>query len=128
MIMGRIRKNITIREGQSCWTLFDSGARNTYIVKDVAVHLPLFELKKPQVVNLGGKSHEVFNDCRLECTIEGFHVLTHARVLEEIGRDEDGKRIEVLIGALTMQEWGIRLNVEEEALDMSHYPKEFVEF
>jgi len=60
--------------------------------------------------------------------IDSFYILAHARVLEEIGVDEHGKRIEVLIGALTMQEWGIRLNMEEEKLDMSHYPNEFIEF
>ena len=125
--MGRIRKNIDI-EGRHYWGLFDSGARNTYIVEDKAINLPMFELRRPQLVNLGGQSHRVLNDCRLECTIDGFNILTHARVLEEIGTDEDGKRIEILIGALVMQEWGIRLNMEEEELDMSHYPKEFIEF
>ena len=88
----------------------------------------MFELRNPQLVNLGGRSHNVLNDCRLECVIEEFNILTHARVLDEIGTDEDRNRIEVLIGALTMQEWGIRLNMEEEQLDMSHYPMEFIEF
>ncbi|MCH8291343.1 hypothetical protein IH992_09610 [Candidatus Poribacteria bacterium] len=125
--MGRIRKNIDI-DGHNCWTLFDSGARNTYIVKDIAVNLPMFTLKQRQLVSLGGRSHNVINDCRLECMIDSFYILAHARVLEEIGVDEHGKRIEVLIGALTMQEWGIRLNMEEEKLDMSHYPNEFIEF
>ncbi|MDI6839623.1 MAG: hypothetical protein QMD71_02010 [bacterium] len=39
--------------------------------------------------------------------MEGFSVWTHARVLKEIGRDEEGKKIEILIGALAMEEWGI---------------------
>ncbi len=125
--MGRIRRDIDIA-GRQGWTLFDSGARNTYIVKDIAIDLPMFTLKAPQFVSLGGQSHHILNDCRLECTIDGFPILAHARVLEEIGADEDGKRIEVLMGALTMQEWGIRLNMEEEKLDLSHYPKEFIEF
>lgn len=125
--MGRIRKNIKV-EGRNHWTLFDSGARNTYIIRDVAKDLPMFRLRKPQHVNLGGMTHNVLSDCRLEGIIEGYDILTHARVLEDIGTDEDGKRIEILIGALTMQEWGIRLNLEDEELDMTHYPKEFVEF
>jgi len=29
--MGRITKNIEIN-GRNCWSLFDSGAKNTYIV------------------------------------------------------------------------------------------------
>jgi hypothetical protein len=60
--------------------------------------------------------------------IDGYPVQTHARVLDEIGRDEDGKPIEVVFGALAMQEWGIRLDLPGEQLDLTHYPKEFVEF
>ena len=125
--MGRIRKNIDI-EGQNYWALFDSGARNTYVIKDVASILPTFELKRPHSVRLGGKAHNIQNDCRLECLIDGFAVLANALVLDEIGADEDDKKIDVLIGALTMQQWGIRLNMEEEKLDMTHYPREFVEY
>ena len=57
-----------------------------------------------------------------------FNILTHAGVLKGNGTDEDGRRIKILIGELVMQEWGIRLNMEEETLDMSQYPKEFAEF
>jgi hypothetical protein len=115
-------------DGRSFWTLFDSGARNTYVVEDVASLLPSFELEVPHRVSLGGRLHNVESDCRLTCFIEGFPILTHARILEEIGLDEEGKRIEILIGALAMQEWGIRLIPEEERLDLSYYPKEFIEF
>jgi hypothetical protein len=125
--MGRIRENVIV-DGRNCWTLFDSGARNTYVVEDVASLLPSFELEVPHCVSLGGRIYNVEKDCRLTCLIERFPILTHARIIEEIGADEEGKRIEILIGALAMQEWGIRLIPEEERLDMSHYPKEFIEF
>ena len=49
-------------------------------------------------------------------------------VIDEIGRDEDGRPIEILFGALAMQQWGIRPVPDEEDLDLSHYPKEFLEF
>ena len=49
-------------------------------------------------------------------------------VIDSIGRDEDNKPIEVLFGALAMQQWGIRLIPETEDIDLSHYPSEFVEF
>jgi hypothetical protein len=39
-----------------------------------------------------------------------------------------GNPIEILFGALAMQQWGIRLNPADEKLDLSNYPKEFVEF
>lgn len=125
--MGRIKKNIKIGD-KDYWTLFDSGAKNTYVIEDVASNLPTFDLPEPSSVSLGGKVHNVVKDCRLVCKVEGYNILAHARVLDEIGLDEDDKKIEVLLGALTMQEWGIRLNLEDEELDMSHYPKEFIEF
>ena len=125
--MGRVRAYITVK-GRSCWTLFDGGARNTYVVQEVASLLPTFELEKVEPVSLGGKVHTVTRECRLTCLVEGLLVRTHARVLDEIGTDEEGRRIEILIGALTMQEWGIRPIPDEERLDMTHYPKEFIEF
>ena len=39
----------------------------------------------------------------------------------------DGKKCWTLF-ALAMKQWGIRLNPAEEKLDLSHYPREFVEF
>ena len=33
--MGRIRQAIAV-DGRTCWTLFDSGARNTYVTPSVA--------------------------------------------------------------------------------------------
>jgi hypothetical protein len=41
---------------------------------------------------------------------------------------EDGNPIEILFGALAMQQWGIKLDSPEEKLDLSNYPEEFVEF
>ena len=64
----------------------------------------------------------------LNADIEGHSISTHALVIPEIGKDEDGKPIEILFGALAMQQWGIRPVPNEERLDLSHYPEEFVEF
>ena len=125
--MGRVITYVTVSE-RSCWCLFDTGARNTYVVQDIASFLSLIELEQPQSVALGGQTYQVRRGCHLICLIEGFPVWTHARVLEEIGNDEEGKKIEILLGALAMQEWGIRPIPDEERLDMSHYPKEFIEF
>ena len=64
----------------------------------------------------------------LQAEVEGHLVSTHALVVDEIGADEDGRPIEILFGALAMQQWGIRPIPDEEKLDLSHYPEEFVEF
>ena len=125
--MERIRTNITVN-GRGCWTLFDTGARNTYITSKVAVFLTPTELHQFIRVRLGGSTHEIRETCVLEALVEERWLSTHARIIDEIGKDEEGKEIEVLFGALAMQEWGIRLIPESEQLDMTHYPEEFVEF
>ena len=56
--MGRVRTSIDV-EGRSYWALFDTGARNTYVVQDVAENLPTFQLEDPESVSLGGKEHRV---------------------------------------------------------------------
>ncbi|HIE27210.1 TPA: hypothetical protein EYP66_07985 [Candidatus Poribacteria bacterium] len=125
--MGRVRTNVIVA-GRNCWTLFDGGARNTYVVQELDSLLPTFELEKPEPVSLGRRVHRVVKGCRLTCLVEGLPVWIHARVLDEIGTDEEGKSIEILFGALAMQEWGIKPIYDEERLDMTHYPKEFIEF
>jgi hypothetical protein len=39
-----------------------------------------------------------------------------------------GTPIEILFGALAMQQWGIRPVPDEEKLDLLAYPEEFLEF
>jgi hypothetical protein len=125
--MGRVRANV-VTGGNTFWALFDTGARNTYVVEEVASRLPTSSMDNQEPVALGGKIHRVDKLCLLSCLVEGLPIHVHARVLPEIGTDEDGRRIEVLLGALAMQEWGIAPIPQEERLDMTHYPREFVEF
>jgi hypothetical protein len=125
--MGRIRQTIKV-DGQECWTLFDTGARNTYVVPSVAGVLKTSAMRQGFRTALGGEVRETKTAAILEAEIEGHPISTHALVLDEIGKDEDGKPIEILFGALAMQQWGIRPIPDEERLDLSHYPNEFVEF
>lgn len=124
--MGRIRQTIKV-DGQECWTLFDTGARNTYVIPSVAKILTTSAIR-PVRTALGGDVKETNTAALLEAEIQGHSISTHALVIEEIGKDEDGKSIEILFGGLAMQQWGIRPIPEEERLDLSHYPEEFVEF
>ena len=125
--MGRIRQRIQVN-GRECWTLFDSGARNTYIVPAVASLLTTSPIKKPFRSALGGKVNEIKEAALLDADIEGHRISAHAVVIDDIGKDENGTPIEILFGALAMQQWGIRLILEQEKLDLSHFPEEFVEF
>jgi len=125
--MGRIRQMIMVN-GRECWTLFDTGARNTYVVPSVSSSLVTSKIKKPFRSAIGGQVRETTQTALLEAEIEGRRISTHAMVIDEIGNDENGTPVEILFGALAMQQWGIRLIPEQEKLDLSHYPEEFVEF
>jgi hypothetical protein len=125
--MGRVRQDIKV-DGRLCWTLFDTGARNTYVTSSVAEALQTSDMLQPIRTALGGLHRDINAAAILEAEIEGRPINTHALVVDEIGRDEDGKPIEILFGALAMQQWGIRPVPDEERLDLSRYPDEFIEF
>jgi hypothetical protein len=125
--MGRIRQMIGV-DGRKCWTLFDTGARNTYVTPSVAQLLKTSPTPRTFRSALGGGLKETNTGAVLNADIEGHAISTYALVIDDIGNDEDGKPIEILFGALAMQQWGIRPVPDEEKLDLSHYPEEFVEF
>jgi len=125
--MGRIRQTIRV-DGQECWTLFDTGARNTYVIPSVAKVLSTSAMPRSLRTALGGEVKETKTSAILEAEIEGHLVATHALVINTIGKDENGKPIEILFAALAMRQWGIRPVPDEDRLDLTHYPEEFVEF
>lgn len=125
--MGRSREYIKVN-GKKCWTLFDSGAQNTYVVPAVARRLVTKKLNKPFRTALGGGTKKTSTAAILDADVQGHKIVTNAMVIDEIGNDEEGKNIDVLFGALAMQQWGIRLVPKEERLDLTHYPKEFIEY
>lgn len=115
-------------DGRKCWTLFDSGARNTYVTTSVAEVLLTTTTPRTIKMALGGSIKETNTEALLHADIDGHFISTHALVVPNIGNDEDGNAIEILFGALAMQQWGIKLDLPEEKLDLTHYPDEFVEF
>jgi aspartyl protease len=114
--------------GRPCWTMFDTGARYSYIVRSAAEALDRQPLAVPRTSALGGQVHKVEEVCLVFAKLEGQPLEIKASVLENIGQDEDGRPIEVLFGAIEMQMWGIKLDPQNERLDLSHFTKEFVEF
>jgi len=107
--MERIRQMIAV-DDRNCWTLFDSGARNTYVIPAVAEILKTSATPGPIRTALGGTIKVARQVALLEGNIQGHPFSTHALVVEEIGPDQDGKSIEILFGAMAMRQWGIRLN------------------
>jgi len=125
--MGRIFGIIKI-DGRECHTLFDSGARNSYIAEDAAKGLATTRLPVPRASAIGGMVRHAAGTCSFVGSLQGKQIEVDAYVLEDIGRDEHGHTIDILFGALAMQKWGIRLVPEEERLDLTHFSAEFIEY
>jgi len=120
--MGRIRQMIAV-DGRKCWALFHPCTRNTYVIPSVVEFLKTVPTSRPIRTALGGTMKESNRLALLEGEIEHYPFSTHAFVVEDIGTDEDGNRIEVLFGAVAMKQWGIRLDPAKEKLDLSPLPE-----
>lgn len=123
----RILKEIEI-EGKKALALFDTGSIHTYVLRRFLENVPIRTLSEPYKVALGGRIIEVNEYCSIEGKIEGFVFHTEVVPIDELGR-VDGKIIDALIGALTMEEWEIIPNPKDATLDLSGLKRrEFTEF
>jgi hypothetical protein len=125
--VGRIRMEMEV-EGKPRWTLFDSGARYSYITRDAAAGLHVVQLPKTRETALAGRKHSIEHVGLVLAELEGHHLEFQANVIDQIGTDEDGRNVEVLFGAIAMQLWGIKLDPPNERLDLTHFADDFVEF
>ena len=71
--------------------------RNTYVIPTVAAVLTTSETPHPIRAALGGGVKLTSKTALLQADVEGHLVSTHAMVVDEIGADEDGRPIEVLL-------------------------------
>ena len=117
--VGRIKREISV-QGQPCWALFDTGAVNSFVTNEVAARGNISRVEQPHVVRMAGIVHRLELASYLNCSVEGRPVELSAYVLPNIGSDEDGRRIDMIFGALEMQRGRIRPVPDEERLDMTH--------
>lgn len=113
----RIAKEIEV-EGKKARALFDTGSMHTYVSRWLLEGVPIRTLIHPYSVALGGRVIEVKEHCSIEGTTEGLGFHTEVIPIDEVGK-VDGKTIDVLIGALTMEEWEIIPNPKDATLDLS---------
>ncbi|MBI3271555.1 MAG: hypothetical protein HYZ53_21370 [Planctomycetes bacterium] len=125
--MGRIFDSIHVGK-ERLYTLFDTGAKSSFVSDRATAAGGVFPLKQRYVVERGGKRHRIRSACVLEGTLKKHPLMIRALVLSEIGADADGRPIDILFGADDMQLYGIRLIPKEEQLDLSHFQRSFVEF
>lgn len=125
--MARIIKTIEI-EGQPAVALFDTGAVFTYVREHLLTAVLRKPVTEPFRVGLGGKSFEVRELCLIGGRIEGLAFDTDAVPVADLGR-ADGHELDILIGALAMERWEIRLDPKSGALDLEGLRRrEFIEF
>lgn len=123
--MGRIVKDIEV-EGQSIKALFDTGSLRSYIRAEVSP--PSVRKVPPITVGLGGGVRHLDERCDFTAKIDGLEFDMTAYVIEDLGEIEHG-RLDAVIGALTMEEWWIKLDPQSGELDLSQLRKrEFTEY
>ena len=113
----RILKEIEI-EGKRANALFETGYLNSYISRRILKGVPVQSLSEPYKVVMGGRVIEVNEHCSIEGRIEGVGFQTEVVLLDELGR-VDGDEVDVLIGALAMEDCEIIPNPKDGTLDLS---------
>ena len=125
--MSRILKQIEI-EGKPAIALFDTGAYHSYVRRELLAGVPIRTLPKPYHVGLGGRDIEVKEACVAIGAIEGLSFDAEVVPVDELGK-ADGHVLDVIIGALLMEKWEIRLDPKSGALDLDGLRRrEFTEF
>ncbi|MBN2543902.1 retroviral-like aspartic protease [bacterium] len=115
-------------EGRKVKALFDTGSFHTYIVSHNLNGAPVRELSVPYKVGLGGKAIVVKEYCLLEGKIDGHVFDAKASLVDSLGQ-VDGVKIDMIIGATTMEEWEITLNHRDGTLGLEGLKRrEFTDF
>ena len=123
----RIVKDIEI-EGRKAVALFDIGAMYTYVVSEYLQNSVKKKVRVPFRVALGGKMIDVYEKYLTDGSIEEFPFDTEAIPVDEIGK-ADGHELEAIIGALTMEQWEIKLDPKTGELGLEGLRRrKFTEF
>ena len=106
--------------------LFDTGSLRSYIRAEYRP--PATRRVTPITVGLGGMVRRLNERCDLTARIDNLEFDMTAYVVEELGETEYG-RLDAIVGALTMEEWYIKLDPQRGELDLSGIRKrEFTEY
>ena len=123
--MSRIVRQIQV-EGRSLNALFDTGPVRPYIT--AGSQPAVTRRSTPISVAFGGRARRLDDRCDFPAVIDGLEFDITAYVIDELGETEFG-RLDVIIGAPTMEEWWIKLDPHNNELDLSSLRRrEFTEF
>lgn len=100
--MSRVFKEVKI-EHNPVWALFDTGATYSYVLdKFIPADIKKVPIS-PRKVILGGQNVTVDELAVLQTELNGNKFLVTAKPLNYLGQDEQGKKIEAIIGAMNME-------------------------
>lgn len=123
----RIIKEIEI-EDKKATALFDTGAMHTYVKREMVGDRPKLVIPRPYKVALGGRTIEVQELYLLLGKIEEWDLDMEVVPVDELGK-VDGREIDAIVGALTMEKWEIIPNPRDGTLDLEGLKRrEFIEF
>jgi len=124
-MMSRIVKEVQI-DGMSLQALFDTGSLRSYITAEYRP--PTTRSVPPVSVGLGGDVRRLDERCDVTASIEGLEFDLTAYIVDRLGETEHGP-VDAIIGALTMEEWWIKLDPKTGELDLSGLRRrEFTEY
>lgn len=125
--MSRIHQEIDL-DARRCWTAFDPVTRHSFITSAAAANEHRTNLEYSRTTMLTGKAQQIRDVCMVMADVEGHPVHFLANVVDEVGRDANGREIEILFGSLDMRHWNIKFDLAAGRLDFTHFSHIFVEF
>ena len=125
--MGRIHQLLKVN-GIDCQAAFDDGVRNSLICELAATQSQPTTLQQARSVSIAGRRHELRRACIVAAAIGETTFEFLAYLTDEIGLDDEGQPIGVLIGSAALRQWGIRFDIVQSKLDFTHVSESVVEF
>ena len=127
--MSRVIKTIEV-EGKPATALFDTGAFHTYVLRSYVEDIPnrLVPVAAPYEVSLGGETFKVREQALINGKIEGLGFDTIVVPINSLGK-ADGRDLDAIIGAITMEAWEITVNPKDGSLGLEGLKRrEFTEY
>jgi len=123
--MSRIVREVEIGE-RPLLARFDTGSLRSYLT--VEFRPPSYRKVSPITVGLGGTVRRLDERCDVTAKIDGLEFDMTAYVVDHLGETEFGP-LHAIVGALTMEEWYIKLDPQAGTLDLTGLRRrEFTEY
>lgn len=130
--MSRIFQELDVKE-KKLLALFDTGSDITYVTKESLPKGIRCEKMRERTYHLASETHKITESCILPIKLDGQDFIIQAFVVNSIGGGrkpaETNRKIDLLFGAVMMEEWDIKLDPKRKKLDLSGLEKrEFLSF